>query len=90
MARGDIAKPTKEDVRKSNVDTVPPLPCLDDMTAEEFDEMMRNSLQDAENGDVYDLDEAFDEMMRIGLEQAKNGQGYDADEVFDKLLKNTP
>ncbi len=44
--------------------TVPTIPCLDDMTEDEFNEMISTSLQDAENGDVYDLDEAFEIIRR--------------------------
>ncbi len=40
--------------------TVPTIPPLEDMTEEEFDEMLRASQEDEENGNVYDLDEAFE------------------------------
>ncbi len=44
--------------------TVPTIPTLEDMTKEEFDEMMLASQEDEKNGNVYDLEEAFDIIRR--------------------------
>ncbi len=44
--------------------TVPTIPILEDMTKEEFDEMMLASQEDEKNGNVYDLEEAFDIIRR--------------------------
>ncbi len=44
--------------------TVPTIPTLEDMSKEEFDEMMLASQEDEKNGNVYDLEEAFDIIRR--------------------------
>ena len=44
--------------------SVPHIKALEDMTKEEFDEMMLKSYQQAENGEGLTLEEAFEEIKK--------------------------